>query len=133
MRQMLLDTVGLIALWEETDQWHLAAERAMASLDLQQVRLVTTPLILVECANVAARKPYRRDVEQLRRRMIVDQTVVVPTDAEYEQAWRDYAAGSVGNAGIVDHTSFIVMRRLQITEAFTNDRHFKAAGFETMF
>jgi len=25
------------------------------------------------------------------------------------------------------------MRRLGITQAFTNDRHFQAAGFETLF
>jgi len=29
--------------------------------------------------------------------------------------------------------SFAVMRRLGITEAFTNDRHFGAAGFTTLF
>jgi predicted nucleic acid-binding protein len=33
----------------------------------------------------------------------------------------------------VDHVSFAVMRRLGISKAFTNDRHFKAAGFEPMF
>ena len=36
-------------------------------------------------------------------------------------------------AGIVDHISFAVMRRLGIADAFTNDRHFKAAGFNTLF
>jgi predicted nucleic acid-binding protein len=29
--------------------------------------------------------------------------------------------------------SFTIMRRLGITRAFTNDRHFRAAGFETLF
>ena len=37
------------------------------------------------------------------------------------------------DAGIVDHVSFVVMRRLGISDAFTNDRHFKAAGFNTLF
>jgi predicted nucleic acid-binding protein len=36
-------------------------------------------------------------------------------------------------AGIVDQVSFIIMRRLGITEAFTNDEHFRAAGFVTLF
>ncbi len=36
-------------------------------------------------------------------------------------------------AGIVDQVSFIVMRRWGITEAFTNDRHFQAAGFRALF
>jgi predicted nucleic acid-binding protein len=29
--------------------------------------------------------------------------------------------------------SFAVMRRLGIQRAFTNDRHFREAGFETLF
>jgi len=35
--------------------------------------------------------------------------------------------------GIVDCISFAVMRRLGLTEAFTNDQHFTAAGFTTLF
>ena len=30
MRTVLLDTVGLLALWEKRDQWHDDARRAMA-------------------------------------------------------------------------------------------------------
>jgi len=39
----------------------------------------------------------------------------------------------MGGAGIVDHVSFVVMQRLNVTHAFTNDHHFHAAGFETLF
>lgn len=38
-----------------------------------------------------------------------------------------------GGASIVDHVSFAVMRRLGLSKAFTNDRHFRGAGFETLF
>jgi predicted nucleic acid-binding protein len=133
MRQVLLDTVGILALWETSDQWHRAAEQTMTSLDLKQVKLVTTTLILIECANAAARKPYRAHVEQLRRRMLADEALITPGDEDLEQAWRDYAAGTAGDAGLVDHVSFVVMRRLGIAEAFTNDRHFRASGFQTLF
>jgi hypothetical protein len=37
------------------------------------------------------------------------------------------------SAGLVDHVSFTIMRRLGISKAFTNDGHFRAAGFETLF
>ncbi len=49
------------------------------------------------------------------------------------RAWAAYRRGEAGAAGIVDHVSFEVMRRLGVTEAFTNDRHFVAAGFEVLF
>jgi len=45
----------------------------------------------------------------------------------------NYSRREAANAGIVDHVSFVVMRRIGITEAFTNDHHFKAAGFTTLF
>ena len=39
----------------------------------------------------------------------------------------------VFDAGIVDQISFVVMRRLGVSRAFTNDRHFRAAGMEPLF
>ncbi len=41
--------------------------------------------------------------------------------------------GAASQAGIVDRVSFEVMRRLGISQAFTNAAHFRAAGFETLF
>lgn len=32
-----------------------------------------------------------------------------------------------------DQWSFVVMHRLGLSQAFTNDRHFRAAGFAPMF
>jgi predicted nucleic acid-binding protein len=133
MTPVLLDTVGLIALWEENDQWHSAAVTAISSLDLNEVRLVTTPLVLIECADAASRKPCRQDVVQLRQRLLADQAVIAPTEEELNRAWDDYRAGTVGDAGVVDHVSFVLMRSLGMTDAFTNDRHFRMAGFRTLF
>lgn len=133
MRTVFLDTVGLLALWDKTDQWRQAASAARASLGVAGVRLVTTPLVLMECGNAAARKPYRSDVCLLRERLTRHGNLIQPTEAEIEEAWSAYRRDSAGGAGIVDHISFIIMRRLGITDAFTNDRHFKTAGFNTLF
>ena len=57
----------------------------------------------------------------------------VAAAAPLETAWAAYRAGHAGEAGIVDQVSFAVMRRLGLTEAFTNDRHFAAAGFTMLF
>jgi predicted nucleic acid-binding protein len=59
--------------------------------------------------------------------------VIVPTEREIEEAWGAYDRGDFGGARIVDQISFIVMRRLGLTEVFTNDRQFQAAGFRTLF
>jgi len=56
-----------------------------------------------------------------------------PTLADICCAWLDYERRAAGDAGIVDQVSFAVMRRLGITEAFTNNKHFSAAGFVVLF
>ena len=133
MRTVFLDTVGLIALWDRTDQWRQAADAAKASLGAPGIRLVTTSQVLLECGNAAARKPYRSDVCLLRERLKRQGNLINPTDTDTEEAWRDFRQNTADGAGIVDHVSFIIMRRMGITDAFTNDRHFKAAGFNTLF
>lgn len=133
MRSVFLDTVGLIALWNRSDQWHSAAAAAYQSLDPNATRFITTTYVLLECANEAARRPYRDRVIVLREDLILAGDLYEPTSQDLDTAWADYARGLAGSAGIVDHVSFAVMRRLGLTEAFTNDRHFAAAGFMTLF
>jgi predicted nucleic acid-binding protein len=133
MNQVFLDTVGMIAVWDDADQWHAAARAAYRALLAQGRRLVTTSFVLCECGNAAARRPYRSDVNELRKFLVEEQLLVDPTPEEVEEAWAAYDRGEAGEAGIVDHLSFCVMRRLGLTEAFTNDQHFHAAGFTTLF
>ncbi len=133
MKDVFLDTVGLIAVWDDTDQWHAAAKVAYEGLLRQGRRLVATSLVLCECGNASARRTYRSDVCELRKVLIQEALLIEPTVQELEQAWAAYERGEAGQAGIVDHVSFQVMRRLGITEAFTNDKHYQAAGFTVLF
>jgi predicted nucleic acid-binding protein len=130
---VFLDTVGLVALWDEGDQWHAAAEKAYALIQTQRRPFVTTSFVLLECGNMAARRAYRSRVSVLRQRLELRNELVVPTEEDWKAAWEAYSHGGMVLAGIVDHVSFVVMRRLGITDAFTNDRHFQAAGFTTLF
>jgi hypothetical protein len=57
MNDVFLDTVGLLAVWDRSDQWHTAADTAYQDLLRQGRRLVTTPFIPLECGNAAARRP----------------------------------------------------------------------------
>lgn len=133
MSMVFLDTVGLLAIWDEADQWHEAANRTYGALLEQRRRVVTTSYVLLECGNAAARKSYRQDVEDLRLLLENSQKLIHPTPADWETAWHAYQQGENDGAGIVDQVSFTVMRRLGLRQAFTNDRHFRAAGFEVCF
>ena len=133
MSKVFADTVGLIALWDRSDQWHASAEAVFSELVLEKAELVTTSCILLECGNSAARRPYRIEVDRLRSALQEGGYLIHPSDEDWRLGWEAYNRGGSDDAGIVDHLSFQVMRRLGIRRAFTNDRHFRAAGFEVMF
>lgn len=133
MKTLFMDTVGLLALWDSTDQWHTAALAALNKLDPAQTNFVTTSFVFLECGNAAARRPYRLLVDQMRTKLAGTGGLIIPTDADESAAWSIYRRNMPGDAGIVDQVSFVVMRRMGIAEAFTNDRHFKSAGFITLF
>lgn len=133
MNAVFLDTVGLLALWDEDDQWHPGAETAFRQIVHERARLITSSFILLECGNAAARRPYRVAVDDLRIEMESRGQVIIPTDQDLREAWQAYRRAEGGQAGIVDLVSFAIMRRLEIRRAFSNDHHFHAAGFETLF
>ena len=129
MNDVFLDTVGLIATWDVSDQWHAGANVAYQDLLRRARKMVTTPLVFWECGNAAARRPYRQRVNALRKSVLRQGLMIEPTTQEIEEAWTAFDRGDAAQAGIVDRVSFVVMRRLGVTEAFTNDKHFQAAGF----
>jgi predicted nucleic acid-binding protein len=133
MRTVFLDSVGLLATWDTRDQWHTPAATVFTALLREGAVLLTTELILAECGNASSRKPYRSRVEALRRQLASQGRIALIDELLLDEAWRAYAVKGSGGAGLVDQTSFIVMRRFGISEAFTNDQHFKTAGFTALF
>jgi uncharacterized protein len=132
MRRVFLDTVGLLAIWDEADQWHSDAEQAMEALNIT-VEFFTSDAVLFECGNASARKPYRRAVVELRTELKEAGRVLRPSEDELQAAWDAFDQRQYAGAGIVDQISFILMRRYGLTDVFTNDDHFRAAGFFTLF
>jgi predicted nucleic acid-binding protein len=130
---VFLDTVGLLATWDQSDQWHSAAATASNQLQTSGSLVVTTTYVLLECGNAAARRPYRTAVDRLRQALDTAGCLIRPTAADWDAAWQAYLKSEGAGAGIVDQVSFVVMRRLGIGRVLTNDQHFAAAGFELLF
>jgi len=133
MSLVFMDSVGLLALWSESDQWHIMAEKAFSEITRNRDTLLTTTFVMLECGNAVARRGFRNDANDLRERLEKSGALIWPTETDWKLAWQNYQRGEADAAGIVDHVSFVVMRRLGMAKAFTNDRHFRAAGFETLF
>ncbi len=89
--------------------------------------------VLLECGNAAARKSYRSDVVELRKDLQSADRILVPSENDLDFAWNAYERRVNAGAGIVDQLSFVLMRKFEISEVFSNDEHFSAAGFRTLF
>lgn len=133
MTGVFLETVGLLGLWDEDDQWHPQALAVYGEISRRRDRLYTTTYIIGECANASARWIDRQKIAILVRSLEATGGFVFPADADWREAWDRYLARQPGAPGLVDELSFAVMRRLGLRRAFTNDRHFSDAGFEPLF
>lgn len=133
MKPIFLDTVGLLALWNSDDQWHVQANKSFTNLLDHRSTFLTTTYVLLECGNAASRRTFRQDVVDLQRLLEAREELVRPSEEDWRQGWQSYQQTEAAGAGIVDCISFAVMHRLGISEAFSNDRHFSAAGFRTLF
>jgi len=132
MTGIFVDTVALLALWNESDQWHDAAEAAFLRAYQQNQPLFSTSYVLLECGNAIARKPYRNVLVDFREKLVKSNHLIEPLPEDLEKAWSAFARHESGNAGIVDLISFEVMRRLRAVDALTNDEHFRISGFKTL-
>jgi len=130
---IFLDTVGLLALWDADDQWHGQAEASFSELLGRRSNFITTTFVLLECCNAAARRAFRKEVIDIWRLLEARNELIRPTEDDWLLGWRAFERSDAAGAGIVDCISFAVMRRLEVEEAFSNDQHFSAAGFRTLF
>ena len=79
MSVVFLDTVGLIAKWDTSDQWHALAEAAYQQIVAQRKSVLTTTFILLECGNTAARRAFRSDVCALRQALELRNELIAST------------------------------------------------------
>lgn len=129
MTAVFADTSGLLALINDKDAHHAAAERAFRKLQTRQAPLLTTSAVLVETyallgrrLGVEAVRAFRADFAPLLEVAWVDATLhEAGLDLLLKQRRRQLS--------LVDAISFVVMSRRRIHEAFAFDPHFEQEGF----
>lgn len=131
---VFLDSVGWIALLNQTDSLHAVADQRWRSLGHEGSFVVLTDWIIAETSNGLACSPARRQffraLEAIRGSTRA--RVVFVTDDLLRRALAMYHDHADKTWGLVDCASFIVMKDEGIDTAFTNDRHFKQAGFQCL-
>ena len=123
------DTSGLLALLNAKDEHHARAERAFASLQVRQARLVSTSFVLVETYALVGRRLGLEAVRSFRTDVapLID---IVWVDEVLHNAGLDLLVDRRKRLlSLVDAVSFITMRLRHVDQAFAFDPHFEQEGF----
>src|SRR4030067_878712 len=131
---VFVDTSAWIALINKSDVFHLKAKTIRDVLIKDKRQFFVTDYVVVEIANSLSRIPWRSAAIQLINSIYVSENInVVEIDKKiYVEAWKLYSDRADKEWSLTDCMSFVVMNRNGISEAFTNDRHFEQAGFNTL-
>lgn len=136
MEILFADTGFWIALLNVRDSLHSHAAELYKRLEADQVKIVTSEMILTELMNFFSRfGPNSRQqvaitVKQMRDHASV---MVMPQTSDlFEQALDLYLQRLDKSWSLTDCASFLIMETLGITKTLAYDKHFEQAGFQVL-
>lgn len=125
---MFVDTGAWYALVDTDDADHGAAAAFLAA---NTVPLITTNAVFSETVTLIryriGHEAARIFGQKLKESSFVRMVAVTPADEE--RAWEIFAKYRDQAFSFVDCTSFAVMQRMKLSQAFAFDRHFKVMKF----
>ena len=128
---MLVDTGAWYALADTSDQYHSAA-RALYLAAFPGGRLMTTDLVVSETWALLNSRLGRNAALTFWQTLRDSRVPICPVEAsDLEAAWRIVQTYPDQAFSFADCTSFAVMERLGIHEAFAFDSHFLVYRFGT--
>lgn len=129
--QIFVDTCALLALVDKDDQFHQRSKKMWQELENKHTRLVCSNLILNELLTLSRRRGGLTAVEKVRRVLAenAEQLKVHRISAADEQSAWQWFMFDLKNLSFTDCTSFALMKRLEIEQVFTFDKHFAQVGF----
>ena len=132
MRIVFIDSLYLVALVMDRDQWYWAATQARNELG-DGVRLVTTYEVLNEFLAGVSRggaEVRQAAVETTHTILASDNiSVIAPSSELFTGGLNLYEQRLDKRYSLTDCVSMAVMRELGITEVLTHDRDFENEGF----
>jgi hypothetical protein len=133
-RSVFIDTWGWYALIDRSDPEHTRTAGLVRSLVQEGVRLVCSDYVIDESCTLA--KARAGSVAAMRLLDLVEGTRALDLEwvgsERFERAKKRFRKYRDQGFSFTDCTSFEIMRELDITEAITNDEHFRIAGFEML-
>jgi uncharacterized protein len=135
MKSIFADTFYWVALINKTDSWHQRVRSY--SPNLSNVKIITTDEVLTETINFFASSPapMRAAVSQLVVQIIADYNIqVIPqTHESFIEGLELFQQRFDKGYSLTDCISMITMKKLDIMEILTHDKHFTQEGFLILF
>ena len=131
MRRVFVDTSGWFELVLPGGRGRAEIARAVEAPD---TKFVTSTYVLDELISlILERRGYKiASMAASAIRSAPEIRLEHPDAAEESRAWRLFLDRSDKTYTLTDCLSFVIMRRLGITEAITTDRHFRQEGFTVL-
>ena len=136
VRTLFADTFFWTALVDRSDQWHETVVRYEASLSTGTA-IVTTEEVLVEFATLLGTKAerLRRAASRFTRDVLANPSIeVIPQSHEsFLEGLALFEARPDKLYSLTDCISMQTMKRREISEVLTHDRHFTQEGLQAIF
>ncbi len=131
MKPIFVDISGWIGLVNISDSLHESASSSYHSNYVDGCYFVTHSGIMLEMGNSLSSVRLRTSALGLKQKLEKSERVeIVEIDQNlYQAGWNLFSERPDKEWGIVDCISFELMKRMDISEALTADRHFEQAGF----
>lgn len=128
---VFVDTGAWIALAVVPDPFHERARSAWEELRRSGAKLHTSVPVAIETFTYLDRKGSRELARSWRESLddLTGLTLLECDGRKLAEAWREADRPGFHRLGIVDATSFVLMRAHKIRAAFAFDSHFAVAGF----
>jgi len=128
---LLADTAGWMALYDERDKYQAGARAAFRSLLNQKVVFVVTDYILAETVTLILYRVGHAQATRCGESLLNSphvKLVRIGPDL-WNDAWAMFKRYDDKEFSFTDCTSFVVMRQENLRDAFSFDHHFEQMGF----
>ena len=131
-KSVFLDTAYIMALIRQNDKHHSLAIEISKQIKAEKIQLITTEAILIEAAGFLAKVKFRNKysitVNEIRKNVLVEKII----DESLHLAWSMYEKMFDKEWSLTDCYSFVAMKKYDLKQALTTDKHFEQAGFERL-
>ncbi|MBI4822336.1 MAG: type II toxin-antitoxin system VapC family toxin [Deltaproteobacteria bacterium] len=130
---IFIDTGAFLARYLAADQHHAGAVRLWRKLEKSQRRPVTSNFVLDETFTLLARRASYGFAAERAKAILASRSLSVlrPGPEDELQALGFFTKFADQKVSFTDCCSFVLMKRTSVRIAFSYDRHFELAGFDS--